>query len=460
MTAPVTEMPQWLSGAPAPPQNGRTSDQTNVEELAQSILAQYHFARDAGGRLYVFEDGVYRPGGERRVKQAVKRRMLGWGIAAKWQSHKANEVLEFIAVDSQELWTDLPVNTINVLNGLLEVADPENPILRPHSPEFLSSIQIPVTYDPEADCEFANQFVAQVFPGDSEAIAWEVPAWLMTSENRIQKALLLLGEGANGKSTYLRWLVNFVGKRNTAALSLHKLEQDRFAGARLVGKLANVCPDLPTAHLSSTSMFKAVTGGDVLSGEFKFKDSFEYTPFCKLVFSANKPPQSDDATHGFFRRWQVVPFTRCFEEGAAGTMNREELDSRLADPKEMSGLLNKALRALSKIRKSGFTQSPTMQAAWDEFRTATDPLSVWVDQQTEALPTAQVLQSELFLAFNRHLTDLGKPAMTKTAFGLAFKRIRPAIEAAQRTHLGRPKQWVYAGIKLRETHDPHQGAGE
>ena len=52
----------------------------------------------------------------------------------------------------------------------------------------------------------------------------------------------------------------FIGKLNAAALSLHKIEQDKFAAARLFGKLANICPDLPTAHLSSTSMFQAFCG--------------------------------------------------------------------------------------------------------------------------------------------------------------------------------------------------------
>jgi len=74
-------------------------------------------------------------------------------------------------------------------------------------------------------------------------------------------------------------------------------------------------------------MFKALTGGDVVSGEHKFKDSFEFISSAKLLFSANRPPRSDDATHGFFRRWDVVPFTRCFEPGFQGTANREELDA-------------------------------------------------------------------------------------------------------------------------------------
>ena len=206
------------------------------------------------------------------------------------------------------------------------------------------------------------------------------------------------------------------------------------------------------ASPSSTSMFKALTGGDVVSAEYKFRDSFEYIPFCKLVFSANKPPQSDDPTHGFFRRWQVVPFVRCFEEGAPGTKSREEIDATLAESSELSGVLNKALLALANIRRNGFTQTESMRQAWDDFRTATDPLVVWLDQNTINLPTAVVAKSDLLTAFNGHLMDNGKPPMTKMAFGLAMKRARPGISEAQRTLKGRV-QWVYTGIGFEAAED-------
>jgi putative DNA primase/helicase len=353
----------------------------------QAILAEHHFAREAGGRLYVYAGGVYKPHGERTIKQRVKNLMMEWRLASKWTTRRAIEVVEYIRVDCPELWSAPPADVVNVQNGLLDVHTRE---FKPHRPDFLSAVQLPVTFDPEARCPAWEEFVADVFPEDAEAIAWEIPAWLLTPVNDIQKAVLLLGEGSNGKSTYLRACEAFIGRQNTAALSLHKLEQDKFATARLVGKLANICPDLPSGHLATTSVFKALTGNDTLPAERKFCDSFEFVPFCKLVFSANRPPHSDDATHGFFRRWVVVPFLRCFEENAKGTKTREELDARLANPIELSGVLNKALQALAKIRRDGFTQSETTRQAWQDFRTVTDPLAVWLEQKTIQSPTEMV----------------------------------------------------------------------
>jgi len=56
------------------------------------------------------------------------------------------------------------------------------------------------------------------------------------------------------------------------------LEADRFSAARLYGKLANICPDLPSDRLSSSAIFKAITGCDRITAEFKC-DSFEFAPF-------------------------------------------------------------------------------------------------------------------------------------------------------------------------------------
>jgi putative DNA primase/helicase len=137
-------------------------------------------------------------------------------------------VVKYIAVDAPELWDRPDVNIVNVENGLLDV---RRRLMVPHSPDLLSPVQIPVRYDPAAHCPAWDKFVAEVFPEDTEGIAWEIPAWLMTPDTSIQKAILLTGDGANGKSTYLRAVLSFIGKQNASAVSLPKLENDRFSAA-------------------------------------------------------------------------------------------------------------------------------------------------------------------------------------------------------------------------------------
>ena len=278
--------------------------------LADAVSGGRRFAKDIGGRLHHYEDGAYRPNGEGVIAVEMKRVLAESGASPKWSTHRAREVTEYVRVDAPELWERPPSARINVLNGIIDVDSGE---LLPHNPDFLSPVQIPVEYDPQAECPAWEKFVSEVFPDDAKELAFEVVGLLMTPDTSVQKSVLLLGEGANGKSTYLKAVESFVGDFNVVNTSLHKIESDRFAAARLVGKLANICPDLPSDHLTSTSVFKAITGGDKIAAERKYADGFDYRPFARLVFSANHPPRSGDASHAFYRRWLVVPFDRTFE---------------------------------------------------------------------------------------------------------------------------------------------------
>jgi putative DNA primase/helicase len=415
-----------------------------VPKLAAQICDENHFAQDVGTKLYRFVTGAYRAKAEEFLRRQVKRILKEWNKSQLWSPTLAEQVIEYVRVDSPVLWERPPLDVLNVQNGLLDLASRE---LKPHQPSFLSPVQLPVRYDPKATCPHIEAFVNDIFPPDAHDLAWEVPAFIMRPDKSIQKAVLAIGGGGNGKSTYLQMVTSFIGKENTSSLSLHKLESDRFAAARIIGKLANICADLPSEHLAGTSVFKAITGGDELTGEHKFKESFDFNPFCRLVFSANSPPRSTDSSDGFFDRWLVIPFNRSFR-GTKEEVTRAVLDARLSTPAELSGLLNKSLDALDRLTKQkGFTQTQSTREAWSEFQSTTDPLAAWLDHATFDLCEAYVPRKSLRIAFNNHLAELGRPPMGDKAFGHAFGKHRPHVESRQKSVSG-TMQWCYIGIGI------------
>jgi putative DNA primase/helicase len=397
--------------------------------------------------MYVFEGGVYQAHGEFKIKHSVKRFLEDCGQTKEWERKLGEEVVEYIRLDAPALLIgqEPPCDMLNLKNGLLDLRTLK---LLPHSPDFLYPIQLPINYDPAASCPAIERFVAEVFPEDAQELAWEILGDGLTPDRSIQKAILLTGEGGNGKGVYMKLYINFVGRRNISAVSLQRLEQDRFAAARIYGRLANVCADLPSSHLAGTSVFKSIVGNDTITGEFKFRDSFEFDPFCRLLFSANHPPQSKDASKAFYDRWLVIPFNRNFR-GTDKEIPRGILDSRLSDPRELSGALNKALPTLKRLRTSGrFTESASTQTAAAEFREVTDPVAVWLDRETVRHPNAAITQQELRIAYNAASEREGRPPMTSQMFGRAVRRHIPEVEEAQRTVFAKT-QWVYRGLGLR-----------
>lgn len=222
--------------------NGKAAgskDQGLIKTLADRICDTNHFAQDAGGKPYRYSAGVYKAKADQYIKRQVKRLCIEMRVDKRWSPHLAESVVEFIRVDAPELWERPPLDVLNIKNGLLRISDKA---LLSHSPEHLSPVQLPVNYDPNASWPAIEQFVDEAFPVDAHMLVWELAAWLMRPDSSIQKAILLTGHGGNGKSVFLRLLVAFIGKGNTSSLSLHKIESDKFAGARLYGKLANICP--------------------------------------------------------------------------------------------------------------------------------------------------------------------------------------------------------------------------
>src|SRR5215469_1152075 len=301
---------------------------TLVRDLAGAITAKDYFARDRSGQLYVYRDGVYRPEGELLVRQRAKHILVDQDCSEMWSRALSNEVLEFIALDVPLLPEQPSTELINLENGILKVSTRE---LIAHSPDFLSTIRVPIAFDPSATCTEIDKFIGEVFHEDAIPLAWEILGDLLTPDRSVQKAICLLGEGGNGKSAFLDFATNFIGAENVCHLGLQRLETDRFSAARLYGKMANICSDLPSERLSSSAMFKAITGCDRITAEIKYRDSFEFSPFARLLFSANRLPASNDVSRAFFDRWLVVPFDRRFRH-TRSEIPRNALQSRLCAP--------------------------------------------------------------------------------------------------------------------------------
>jgi len=420
------------------------SDRTLIRDLAWLILSSDCFARSPAGEIFRYEKGVYAPGGEFFIRQRVKHLLLELRKAEKWTRKLAREVTEFILLDTPELETSPSSDFINLENGILDVWSGE---LLPHSPKVLSTIRIPIAFDAQASCPRIEEFIGEVFPKDSTQLGWEILGDLVTPDRSIQKAICLVGEGGNGKGVFAQLAVRFVGPSNVSHLSLQKIEKDRFAVAGLYQKLANICTDLPSERLEDSSLFKAITGCDRITGEFKYQHAFQFTPFARLMFSANHLPTSRDASVAFFDRWLVIPFETRFR-GTSREIPRQTLDSNLSSNREISGALNRALPALRKIRREArFTVTHSTHEQWKEFQRATNPLSLWLEAETVVSGAAMVGQDELHAAYALACTRAHRPIMTKQMLGRAFKRLRPDLKEAQRMIGGR-RQWVYLGIGM------------
>ena len=118
---------------------------------------------------------------------------------------------------------------------------------------------------------------------------------------RLQKAMVLLGSGANGKSVFLDVLQAVAGKANYSTVMARDLGHDtkRYS---LVGKLFNVSEEVHRTAFTNTDILKALINGGSLRYKKLYSQPFETKVNTKLIMAANELPPTEDRTDGFFRR--------------------------------------------------------------------------------------------------------------------------------------------------------------
>lgn len=384
--------------------------------LGDDILKEYPVFYN-GSHIYVYRDGVYR-----RDQGGIIGRLV---VEKLGDMFKRDRLSETVAYLQNKRWikpdkVDANPELINVKNGLLEWKTGK---LHPHTPDHLSTIQLPVTYDPSAKAPNIEKFMSEIVSRDTIPTLQEFFGYSMIPSTRYEKAVILTGEGANGKSKFIELYQMFIGESNISNIALQDLEGDRFKLAQLQGKLANVYADIPAKAMEKTNVFKTVTSGDRISAEFKGKDSFEFKPFARLMFSANELPKSSDLTEGYFRRLIIVDFPNTF--GKNGLKKDPHIMDKISTSDELSGLLNIALTGLQRLESQGeFTNNQDTIDATNQYKRDIDPLITFIEECCFISEDANVDKQKLYDEYVSWTYRAGLRALGKITF---YKRIGKAV---------------------------------
>ena len=403
-----------------------------TKRLADDVLDMGPLAQGIDDRMWSYEHGVWLP--NPHVVRSRTAQLLGDRYR---RAHSANAL--DVVRGSVPVITSEPVSeVINFRNGLyLWQAD----LLRPHDPAVLSTVQLTVDYNPDALCPEFDSFLSQVVPNDLISMVWELIGYLMYSGNPLHKAVMLIGGGRNGKGTFLRTITALLGQENVTAVSLIDLVNNRFSKASLFGRIANIAGDIDASYMENTATFKAITGEDQISAEYKGRDFFNFTPWAIPVFSANKVPGSADVTTGYLERWVIVPFPNSF-------VGKEDpgLTDRLTTKEELAGIAAKAIPALRNLmQRRQFTEPESAVKATEEFRRRVDQVRTWLDECADINSAHPwVNRTTLYEAYTNWAKRDGQRPVKASEFYDRLESIDPAVIVPKRFSHGRG----FEGVKV------------
>lgn len=341
-------------------------------EFGDELINAYHIIT-VNNQMYVYEDGYYQ-----QDEKIIERKMIELFPSIK-QSQRS-EVLAYIRIKTHINSNDLKVNpyVINLKNTRLDIRTGECLAFTPDAIEF---DRIPVVYDPSAYCADLDKMLNRVFLGDREVINLfeEMIGACLIKHNRYQRAFMLYGSGANGKSTILNLIKRFLGSRNYSSIALEKVT-DRFNTAELENKLANIGDDIDNVTIKNTGELKKLISGESTMAERKGERPFTLEPYATHIYSANNIPRSFDKSDGFYRRWLYIPFNAKF------TAQDEDYDPLIEDKittdEALSYVLNMAIRGAHRLmRNGGFTEPESVRQALEAYKADNSTVLSWIEDQ-------------------------------------------------------------------------------
>lgn len=201
----------------------------------------------------------------------------------------------------------------------------------------------------------------------------------------LEKALLLIGPGGTGKSTFLKVakaIVGATGVRATASIQPQHWHNGHYL-AGLVGVRLNACTELNRDDLGDTEVFKAMTSGDDRQANPKGLPNFQFVAEAAHFFAANtgKLPQVTSPDPAFWNRWVCVPF----DTVVRGT-DRQLPDlakSIVNDKAELARVVGWALRlGIAALERNSYTQHAPGEAVIAEWSSEANPVVVWLKERT------------------------------------------------------------------------------
>ena len=384
------------------PLQKKGQDEIDVYDLAEILMQEYHFITlEKTNEILFYKNGVYKEGGEYIIQK--RSRKLTKNV-------KINHIREIKAIIQDETGYasrdefDVDECVVNLKNGFYNL---KTGTFETHNPDYLSRVQIPIYYDENATCPRFDKFLKTSLDGDEEKIytIWEMMAYCFIKDSTLlTKAFMHTGKGSNGKSILFGILEACLGRDNISAKTIHDFERNRFAAAALEGKLANICADVGSNGISETEMIKKIIAGDSIDCEKKYFDSYTFSPFATLIFSANEIPEIDDESNAFARRFELIEWNRAFY----GKDRDHTVKSIRKDPSELSGIFNRiAVIAKELLQRQALKYETTIDDAKKKWKLKSDSANSFINDDIATGDDYQVERARTYSAYVKYCSGDG-----------------------------------------------------
>jgi putative DNA primase/helicase len=401
---------------PAPP-IGDGADA--AEGLMRLVLDRYfcggnHLMLSTEDRFWHYDVRLWRPVQDQWVARKVLETIQDNPVKNQKTASLLNQVLTLLkarlAVKDDVLsFVDNPPPVINCTNGEVWIGPDGTPDLRPHRPESHLRHCLDVAFDPDAPCPKYDQALLEIFSKTDKPKAmvrhWnELVGYIIQPERNIALVVILYGRGDNGKTRLIRTVTRLIGKPLVEAQRVENLDKSRFAIGSLFGKYLFVDDDVRAGARLPDGVLKTISEAKEVTGEIKYKSSFNFVVRTVPVLLCNNIPSLADLSHGMLKRLMLIPFDRIF--------SKDERDPDLSEriwAEELPGILNRALAGYQRLLARGmkFKLPTAVERATVRWIQQANPLPAFIAACCQKDAQARCLMQDFYHAYSNWTQEMG-----------------------------------------------------
>jgi putative DNA primase/helicase len=350
----------------------------SIEQLLKLVKEQSYQLARKNDFVFAFNGEFWRQIEREDLKDflmAVAQKQGIPALEAKHYEFRDKLYKQFLALAS--LRTPEPAADevlINLLNGTFGISTAKQELREFRAADFLTH-QLNFKYDKDATAPKFKAYLDRVLPEQElQDIVAEFFGYVFTKNLKLEKALLLYGSGANGKSVLFDVMNALLGRDNTANYSLADLMEEHNR-AQIAHKLLNYGSEINAAV--TKDVFKNLVSGEPIMARLKYGNSFLMERYSKLSFNCNELPKDIEQTDAYFRRLLIIPFRVTIPEREWVT----DLAQQIID-EELTGVFNWLLDGLNRIlSRKKFTESKIVKEMVAEYRRESDSVACWLSDE-------------------------------------------------------------------------------
>lgn len=392
----------------------KETDKTRFSNYEYEVRSRYpYLKKNEAGLFFNYADGVYKLLTDQEVSNIILNMLyedMLWGYRTK--RNVSDKVACLLSIVPDLVLTNDKGDWFNVKNGLLQLS---SGVLHPHTPDFVSLIQSPVLYDMAAQAPTWAGAIDAWMEGpekvEKKLMLQQFGGYLLTSSMVHAKALFLVGDGGNGKSTFADTLSMVMGEQATSRIDLEDL-YGMFGMKGLIGKRLNVIEEVGGNYYQSHKLKKLISG-ESLTINMKFKDQFKFTPEAKFIFAVNMMPRVDDSSTATERRICVVQFNNNFRDNP--NTHLRFTDGLLA--RELSGILNWMVEGYRSLLKDGaFIKTNEQSQALAEYREENSSVDGFIGEMLDFRSSSVETTARLYEEYKSYCVKDGRKYKSMIGF--------------------------------------------